>query len=105
MRYDDVIRRPWPDQDIHKPLVTLGGRHIVTPARQFNMAHCRFGVGRTGTFVTSYLLRKGLGLKLASRKLKKTRANPTNCFRAADRLTPPGPTGVSYPSGRPRIIS
>ena len=42
------------------------------------LVHCRFGVGRTGTFVTSYLLRKGLGLKLASRKLKKTRANPTN---------------------------
>ena len=42
------------------------------------LVHCRFGVGRTGTFVTSYLLRKGLGLKLASRVLKKTRANPTN---------------------------
>lgn len=42
------------------------------------LVHCRFGVGRTGTFVTSYLLRIGLGLKMASRKLKKTRANPTN---------------------------
>ena len=42
------------------------------------LVHCRFGVGRTGTFVTSYLIRKGMGLKLASRKLKKTRANPTN---------------------------
>lgn len=42
------------------------------------LVHCRFGIGRTGTFVTSYLLRKGLGLKMAFRKLKKTRANPTN---------------------------
>lgn len=42
------------------------------------LVHCRFGVGRSGTFVTSYLIRRGLGLKLASRKLKKTRANPTN---------------------------
>jgi protein-tyrosine phosphatase len=42
------------------------------------LVHCRFGVGRTGTFVTSYLIRKGLGLKRASKKLKKTRANPTN---------------------------
>lgn len=42
------------------------------------LVHCRFGIGRTGTFVTSYLLRKGLGLKVASKKLKKIRARPTN---------------------------
>jgi protein-tyrosine phosphatase len=42
------------------------------------LIHCRHGIGRTGTFVTSYLLRKGLGLKLASKKLKHTRAAPTN---------------------------
>jgi protein-tyrosine phosphatase len=42
------------------------------------LVHCRFGVGRTGTFVTSYLIRRGLGLKVASKRLKKTRANPTN---------------------------
>ena len=42
------------------------------------LVHCRHGIGRTGTFVTAYLLRRGLGLKVASKKLKKTRANPTN---------------------------
>lgn len=42
------------------------------------LVHCRHGVGRTGTFVTSYLLRRGLNLKVASKMLKKTRANPTN---------------------------
>ena len=42
------------------------------------LVHCRHGIGRTGTFVTSYLLRKGLGLKVAEKKLKGTRANPTN---------------------------
>jgi len=42
------------------------------------LVHCRHGIGRTGTFVTSYLLRRGLGLKLASKKLKSTRAKPTN---------------------------
>ena len=42
------------------------------------LIHCRHGIGRTGTFLTSYLLRKGLGLKLASKKLKHTRAAPTN---------------------------
>ena len=42
------------------------------------LVHCRHGIGRTGTFVTSYLLRKGLGLKVASKKLKYTRATPTS---------------------------
>lgn len=42
------------------------------------LVHCRHGVGRTGTFVTSYLLRRGLNLKVASKLLNKTRANPTN---------------------------
>ena len=42
------------------------------------LVHCRHGIGRTGTFVTSYLLRKGMGLKVAGKKLKGTSANPTN---------------------------
>ena len=44
------------------------------------LVHCRHGIGRTGTFVTAYLLRRGLGLKRAEKMLrkKKTRANPTN---------------------------
>ena len=40
--------------------------------------HCRFGVGRTGTFVTSYLLRKDIALKAASKIIKETRAAPTS---------------------------
>lgn len=42
------------------------------------LVHCRHGHGRTGTFVSAYLLRRGHGLKLAEKTLKKTRANPTN---------------------------
>ena len=42
------------------------------------LIHCRYGIGRTGTFVTSYLLRRGLGLKVASKKLKYTRATPAS---------------------------
>ena len=42
------------------------------------LVHCRFGVGRTGTFVTAYLIKSGLDLKSAGKKLKATRANPTN---------------------------
>ncbi|MGQ9500375.1 MAG: protein-tyrosine phosphatase family protein [Dissulfurimicrobium sp.] len=32
------------------------------------LVHCRHGIGRTGTFVTAYLIRRGLGLKLAAKK-------------------------------------
>jgi protein-tyrosine phosphatase len=42
------------------------------------LVHCRHGHGRTGTLVSAYLVRRGLGLKKAGKLLKKTRANPTN---------------------------
>lgn len=42
------------------------------------LVHCRHGIGRTGTFVSAYLLRRGLGLKIAEKTLKTTRATPTN---------------------------
>lgn len=41
------------------------------------LVHCRHGIGRTGTFVTAYLIRKGLGLKAAPKKLKRSQANPS----------------------------
>lgn len=45
------------------------------------LVHCRHGIGRTGTFVTSYLLRKGFGLKLAEKQLKSIDAKPTSFFQ------------------------
>lgn len=42
------------------------------------LVHCRHGIGRTGTFVTAYLIRRGLALNTASEKLKKTTAKPAN---------------------------
>ncbi|SMC94765.1 Dual specificity phosphatase, catalytic domain [Desulfocicer vacuolatum DSM 3385] len=42
------------------------------------LVHCRHGIGRTGTFITSYMIRRGLGLKAAKKKLKSSRANPSN---------------------------
>ena len=42
------------------------------------LVHCRFGVGRTGTFVTAYLMKTGLDMKAAAKALKSTRANPSH---------------------------
>ncbi len=42
------------------------------------LVHCRFGIGRTGTFVTSYLVRKGLRLKHAEKALKHSCAEPSS---------------------------
>jgi len=41
------------------------------------LVHCRFGIGRTGTFVTAFLLRQGFDMKAASRKLKGSLAGPS----------------------------
>lgn len=40
------------------------------------LVHCRFGIGRTGTFVAAYLMSKGHSLKAAIRKMKHTPSIP-----------------------------
>ncbi len=45
------------------------------------LVHCRHGIGRTGTFVTAYLLRRGFDLKKAGKLLRSTKANPTNYYQ------------------------
>ncbi len=42
------------------------------------LVHCRHGIGRTGTIVSAYLLRKGLSSKLVQKKLKKLRSKPSS---------------------------
>jgi protein-tyrosine phosphatase len=45
------------------------------------LVHCRFGIGRTGTLVNAYLLRKGLGHKLAGKRLKGLKSQPANFYQ------------------------
>ncbi|MBW1918376.1 MAG: dual specificity protein phosphatase family protein [Deltaproteobacteria bacterium] len=45
------------------------------------LVHCRHGIGRTGTVVNAYLLRKGLGHKLAGKKLKGLKSQPANFYQ------------------------
>jgi protein-tyrosine phosphatase len=54
----------WLDESIYL------GKHVLI--------HCRHGIGRTGTVLNAYLLRKGLGHKLAHKKLKSLRSKPQN---------------------------
>jgi hypothetical protein len=53
------------------------------------LVHCRFGIGRTGTFVAAYLMSMGHSLRAAIRKMKHTPSLPMglNQLDLLDRYT------------------
>lgn len=54
----------WMDESIY-----LGKKVLV---------HCRHGIGRTGTLISAYLLRKGLSANMVQKQLKKLRSKPAS---------------------------
>ncbi|MBU0943643.1 MAG: dual specificity protein phosphatase family protein [Proteobacteria bacterium] len=42
------------------------------------LIHCRFGVGRSGTIIAAYLLKKGLNLDQVLEKMQEMPATPTS---------------------------
>jgi protein-tyrosine phosphatase len=50
----------------------------VLSENQRVLVHCRYGIGRTGTFLTAFLMRKGLKMKKAEALLRQTGAGATS---------------------------
>jgi len=75
----DVYHVPIPDEeapaleDLEKALAWVA--ECINCGKKV-LVHCRFGIGRTGTFVAAYLMSKGHSLKSAIRKIKHTPSIP-----------------------------
>lgn len=64
-----------PDMDAMEEALTWVEAKIADGQKV--LVHCRFGVGRTGTFISAYLMRTGMDLKAVEKALKRTRAKPS----------------------------
>lgn len=77
----EVYYLPIPDESAPDMSEMEKGLHWLDEAIYLGkkvLVHCRHGIGRTGTFVTAYLLRRGLGMKMADKVLHHSKAAPAN---------------------------
>ena len=75
----DVYHVPLPDEEaptLEDLQMVLAWVTDTINAGKKILVHCRFGIGRTGTFVAAYLMSKGHSLRAAIRKMKHTPALP-----------------------------
>ncbi len=76
----DVYYFPIPDQyapDIEELEKALDWLEATISKGKKVLVHCRFGIGRTGTFVSAYLIRKeACSVKDASKKMKGSHSCP-----------------------------
>jgi protein-tyrosine phosphatase len=74
-----VYHLPIPDEnspdleDVKKALAWIDD--IINQGQKV-LVHCRFGIGRTGTFVIAYLLKNGFSLDDALEKMERTPSFP-----------------------------
>ena len=74
-----VYYLPIPDEcapDVGEMEKALSWMDAVIGQNQKVLVHCRFGIGRTGTLLMAYLIRKGMAMKAAEKMLKKMGACP-----------------------------
>ena len=75
----DVYYLPIPDEDapgLDELQKALAWVEDTKSAGKKILVHCRFGIGRTGTFVAAYLISKGHSVRSAIRKMRHTPSTP-----------------------------
>jgi protein-tyrosine phosphatase len=75
----DVYYLPIPDEEapaMEELEKALAWAAVCINSGRKILVHCRFGIGRTGTFVAAYLMSRGNSLGEAIRKIKHTPSIP-----------------------------